>query len=657
MYEGCTSVDHGKIGVFVPLTNSGDPQKYKGLACAALLAIAHANRGDGSVVLSFRQRPPINLSASLYDTRHAPAGGIEALHRARSAGVAAIVGPSRSAVSQPVATLGGYFDLPLVSYTSSADDLTDNARFPTFSRVNPTDLNSAALMVKVIQGFNWSHFSIVHAKDVWGRGFADEVSYRATKCGMPPSRVIGFEHDSNASATYAIKRLAAEDDARERTNIVVLLAFGADLPAIFAAADARGLLDPPYVWIVSWSFQYTAVNAHVRSGRMDMRVAKKLEGVVQTGYTPQGTVGFRRFTAALARLTPAACEEMASELGGLDQATLIETVDHQIPASFAYAFDAATAVSLALWEASAHQGRGDNSKAADFVRGVSFSGATGSVSFGPPFYQCPTCTGEGNRAISSLRIVLQSWRLDDSGSGPLTSRELPLTSHDECNASLSPTEAGEMIWIGGGSERPRDVIEVAEERELARKMKERARRQREHQEREEQHTLTVNLCVGLLVPFLLLLAVGVVLVVCYYRRKGRRKQIVWQCTRKPLRFSHTVPGGKYHLFLSHTWLSGQDQVHLIKRQLSMLAPDMAIFLDVDNLDEFDQLASEIAASDVVLLFLSRGYFASKACAIEYEEACRLRKPIVLVHEGNENKGSKPMMRTHSHRDVSPRHRE
>ena len=52
--------------------------------------------------------------------------------------------------------------------------------------------------------------------------------------------MIGFEHDSNASATYAIKELAAEDDARERTNIVVLLAFAADLPAIFAAAQTRG---------------------------------------------------------------------------------------------------------------------------------------------------------------------------------------------------------------------------------------------------------------------------------------------------------------------------------------------------------------------------------------------------------------------------------
>ena len=55
------------------------------------------------------------------------------------------------------------------------------------------------------------------------------------------------------------------------------------------------------------------------------------------------------------------------------------------------------------------------------------------------------------------------------------------------------------------------------------------------------------------------------------------------------------------------------QVHLIKRRLSTLAPGMDIFLDVDNLQEFGSLADEVAASDVVLLFLSRGYFASKAC--------------------------------------------
>ena len=37
---------------------------------------------------------------------------------------------------------------------------------------------------------------------------------------------------------------------------------------------------------------------------------------------------------------------------------------------------------------------------------------------------------------------------------------------------------------------------------------------------------------------------------------------------------------KYHLFLSHIWGSGQDQVATIKRQLCLLVPGVSIFLDV-----------------------------------------------------------------------------
>ena len=104
---------------------------------------------------------------------------------------------------------------------------------------------------------------------------------------------------------------------------------------------------------------------------------------------------------------------------------------------------------------------------------------------------------------------------------------------------------------------------------------------------------------------------------------------------------------------------------MIKRRLATLAPKMKVFLDVDDLEEFGTLADNVAASDVVLLFLSRGYFASKACKIEYMAACRLGtsrpcsctscrgpsgtfseascvgKPVVVVHESNENHGGAP----------------
>ena len=43
-------------------------------------------------------------------------------------------------------------------------------------------------------------------------------------------------------------------------------------------------------------------------------------------------------------------------------------------------------------------------------------------------------------------------------------------------------------------------------------------------------------------------------------------------------------GKRYHLFLSHTWNSGQDQVAVIKRKLQLMLPGCQIFLDVDDLD-------------------------------------------------------------------------
>ena len=43
------------------------------------------------------------------------------------------------------------------------------------------------------------------------------------------------------------------------------------------------------------------------------------------------------------------------------------------------------------------------------------------------------------------------------------------------------------------------------------------------------------------------------------------------------------------------------------------------------------MCHQVKESAVILIFLSKGYFVSRACKTEYEEACRLNKPIVLEH--------------------------
>jgi len=46
---------------------------------------------------------------------------------------------------------------------------------------------------------------------------------------------------------------------------------------------------------------------------------------------------------------------------------------------------------------------------------------------------------------------------------------------------------------------------------------------------------------------------------------------------------------RYHLFLSHVWSSGQDQMATLKRELQLLIYDINIFLDVDDLEDISQL--------------------------------------------------------------------
>lgn len=103
--------------------------------------------------------------------------------------------------------------------------------------------------------------------------------------------------------------------------------------------------------------------------------------------------------------------------------------------------------------------------------------------------------------------------------------------------------------------------------------------------------------------------------------------------------------GEFHLFISHTWRTGQDQPAVIKRQLQLFLPKARprIFLDVDDLEDIAMLETHIRDSRVVCLFLSRGYFHSRACLNEVKLAKSMAKPLILVHEADAQYGGAPLV--------------
>ena len=100
----------------------------------------------------------------------------------------------------------------------------------------------------------------------------------------------------------------------------------------------------------------------------------------------------------------------------------------------------------------------------------------------------------------------------------------------------------------------------------------------------------------------------------------------------------------FHLFLSHTWGSGQDQMRVAKQLLLEAVPDLSIFLDVDDLKE-GKGGEYVRSSQNVLIFCSEGYFNSVNCMRELLCAVFLGKPLItLVEPEVRHGGLTPLLR-------------
>ena len=99
-----------------------------------------------------------------------------------------------------------------------------------------------------------------------------------------------------------------------------------------------------------------------------------------------------------------------------------------------------------------------------------------------------------------------------------------------------------------------------------------------------------------------------------------------------------APDGSFHLFLSHVWGTGQDQMRVVKQRLLEMLPDARIFLDVDDLQE-GRGAEYVDCSETILIFVSDGYFNSPNCMRELLRALFDQKPLLTLAESEKSKGA------------------
>ena len=100
-----------------------------------------------------------------------------------------------------------------------------------------------------------------------------------------------------------------------------------------------------------------------------------------------------------------------------------------------------------------------------------------------------------------------------------------------------------------------------------------------------------------------------------------------------------IGDGDFHLFLSHAWGTGQDQMRVVKQRLTEMLPDVKVFLDVDDLQRRQGKGAELVARcEHFLVFCSGGFFSSPNCIRELVCAVLRGKPIIALMEPDRKHG-------------------
>ncbi|KAG7472914.1 hypothetical protein MATL_G00114050 [Megalops atlanticus] len=82
--------------------------------------------------------------------------------------VVGVIGASASSVSIMVANILRLFQIPQISYASTAPELSDDRRYDFFSRVVPPDSFQAQAMVDVVKAMGWSYVSTLASEGSYG---------------------------------------------------------------------------------------------------------------------------------------------------------------------------------------------------------------------------------------------------------------------------------------------------------------------------------------------------------------------------------------------------------------------------------------------------------------------------------------------------------
>ncbi|XP_071406286.1 metabotropic glutamate receptor 7 isoform X3 [Pithys albifrons albifrons] len=164
--------------------------------------------------------------------------------------VVGVIGASGSSVSIMVANILRLFQIPQISYASTAPELSDDRRYDFFSRVVPPDSFQAQAMVDIVKALGWNYVSTLASEGNYGEKGVEsfmQISREAGGLCIAQSLKIPQDRkDKTLDFDKIIRQLLETPNARA----IVIFANDEDIKQILAAAKRADQVGH-FLWVGS----------------------------------------------------------------------------------------------------------------------------------------------------------------------------------------------------------------------------------------------------------------------------------------------------------------------------------------------------------------------------------------------------------------------
>lgn len=190
--------------------------------------------------------------------------------------VSGVVGAHFSRVSMDVANLLRLYEVPQISYISTADLLSDKSRFNYFFRTVPPDSLQARAIADIIDLFNWTYVFAIYSDDSYGSGGIDALIGQLDEMGVCIAARIPLSVTASPSDySAAVRRMSAEWVA----NASVAVLFGhldaaegmmEALTEFKASSNASDLKDLTWIGTDAWGDSLPAEYHEIAHGMLSV---------------------------------------------------------------------------------------------------------------------------------------------------------------------------------------------------------------------------------------------------------------------------------------------------------------------------------------------------------------------------------------------------